>query len=496
MQRALLETLLARGDAALHESIQAVWPLDAEAAFGALPTPLRMHADPHYTGRGITLALVDSAFYPHPDLVQPRNRIRAWVDASHDLVRVLTFGPDDLPRWPAWNEADPAQWHGLMTSAVAAGNGFLGHGLYSGLASEADLLLVQVRSETGHISSASITRALNWLRENAYAFGLRVVNLSVAGDPVLPLAGNPVDDAVSRLVGIGVTVVAAAGNDGRRQLLPPATALDALTIGGLDDKNLFDHTQVMLWHSNYGESASGMLKPELVAPSVWVVAPLLPDTDAARQAKCLFGRRAEGEASVNPDIAERKLVTPHYQLVEGTSFAAPLVTSVVACMLEANPTLTPYQIRELLLSAAHPVPGATLERQGAGALDAGQAVALALRAQGGPLQGYPASPHINGKQITFLLHRHDVRQVQVYGSWDGWRAPGLVADQIKPGVWRAELPALPSGRYSYKFVLDCVRWLDDPSNPQKVPDDFGGFNSVFGVTATAEVRPLLIVANQ
>src|ERR671924_133562 len=42
VQQALLETLLEKGEAALHERIQSVWPLDAEAAFGALPTPLRM----------------------------------------------------------------------------------------------------------------------------------------------------------------------------------------------------------------------------------------------------------------------------------------------------------------------------------------------------------------------------------------------------------------------------------------------------------------------
>lgn len=70
VQQALLETLLSRGDAALHEQIQSVWPLDAEAAFGALPTPLRLHADPRFTGRGVTLAVLDSGFYPHPDLTR------------------------------------------------------------------------------------------------------------------------------------------------------------------------------------------------------------------------------------------------------------------------------------------------------------------------------------------------------------------------------------------------------------------------------------------
>ena len=50
VQQALLKTLLNVGEAALHERIQQVWPLDAEAAFGALPTPPPMHAGPRFTG--------------------------------------------------------------------------------------------------------------------------------------------------------------------------------------------------------------------------------------------------------------------------------------------------------------------------------------------------------------------------------------------------------------------------------------------------------------
>ena len=44
VQQALLYVLLEKGDAALHDGIQSLWPLDAEAAFGAMPTPVRMHA--------------------------------------------------------------------------------------------------------------------------------------------------------------------------------------------------------------------------------------------------------------------------------------------------------------------------------------------------------------------------------------------------------------------------------------------------------------------
>src|SRR5262249_18429344 len=143
--------------------------------------------------------------------------------------------------------------------------------------------------------------------------GVTVVNLSISGDPITPLAGNAVDEAVGALVGDGITVVAAAGNDGERRLLPPRTAPQALTIGGIDDKNTADHEERQLWHSNYGETAGGAPKPELVAPSLWVVAPLLPGSDLEREGRTLFARRAKGDASVEARLAELKMVTPHYQ---------------------------------------------------------------------------------------------------------------------------------------------------------------------------------------
>jgi len=52
-----------------------------------------------------------------------------------------------------------------------------------------------------------------------------------------------------------------------------------------------------------------------------------------------------------------KLITPHYQHVEGTSFAAPIVASTIACLLEANPALTPLIVRDVLKETAHPFRG-------------------------------------------------------------------------------------------------------------------------------------------
>jgi hypothetical protein len=84
VQENLLLTLLSRGEAALHDAVQTHWPFDVNAQLGALPTRLRLHADPRYSCRGVMIAMVGSGFYPHPDLAQPTNRICAWFEATRE----------------------------------------------------------------------------------------------------------------------------------------------------------------------------------------------------------------------------------------------------------------------------------------------------------------------------------------------------------------------------------------------------------------------------
>jgi serine protease AprX len=479
VQQALLSLLLETAGDRLDRVVQAVWPLDAEAAFGALPTPLRLRADPRFTGRGVTMAIVDAAFYPHDDLVRPRNRVRAWADAGSSDMGAIRFAPHETPRWPGWDLGEPAQWHGLMTSAAAAGNGWSSHGLYRGMAPDADLVLVQARDATGHIGGASIARALNWLHAHRGEFGISAVNVSLGADAMDAGEHNAVAAAVARLVGEGVVVVVAAGNDGERWLLPPASAPAALTIGGLDDRNVLTRSERTLWHSRYGVTADGFDKPELVAPSVWVVAPVLPGTDVAREASELFARRARGDASAEGRIGELKLVTPFYQHVEGTSFASPIVAGTVACMREANPSLSPRRVRELLVAACHRVEGAPLERQGAGAIDAGRAVLLAAADRHRVEADIARSPVIDDRGARFFLHDHRASSVEVVGSWDGWRTPGVPASAVEPGLWEARLESARPGTYDYKFLVNEEVWLADPANPTRQRDGHGGWNSSF-----------------
>lgn len=346
-------------------------------AWQCLPTPFRTGGDPRFTGVGVTLAMIDAAFYPHPDLVRPRNRIRAWIDATGPRVRSVAFAPDETPRWPGWDKIAAPQWHGLMASGIAAGNGRLSHGLYRGLASEADLILVQTMDARHRITNATLARALRWLRRYGPALGLRVINFSVAGDPIDSAATSAVDVECAKLIANGVTCVAAVGNSNRHQLVTPSTHPGVIAVGGIDDHDRISPDVWTLWHSNWGEASDGSLKPDLVAPSWRVVAPLLPKSSVANEAKELFARRLLGDLSSENRINDQKLVTPYYQHMDGTSVAAPIVSGTVACMLQANPSLAPERIVAILRSTAERI-GGPAHKQGAGVVRSGAAVAAAL----------------------------------------------------------------------------------------------------------------------
>jgi 1,4-alpha-glucan branching enzyme len=71
------------------------------------------------------------------------------------------------------------------------------------------------------------------------------------------------------------------------------------------------------------------------------------------------------------------------------------------------------------------------------------------------------------------------RQVYVAGSFNNWHAAAL---PLQPcgGEWVGEVKLAP-GRYEYLFVVDG-KWLPDPGAAEKVPNPFGGFNSLLSVS--------------
>jgi serine protease AprX len=82
--------------------------------------------------------------------------------------------------------------------------------------------------------------------------------------------------------------------------------------------------------------------------------------------------------AIGARINRCKYISPDYQHVDGTSFASPITASVVAQMLEANPALTPADLKRGLLSTAVPLVNVDRDRQGAGVLKPRRAVEWAI----------------------------------------------------------------------------------------------------------------------
>jgi len=364
-----------------------------------LPTPVRLGAPERYRGRGVTIAFLDAGFYAHPDLVEPRDRIRAYVDVTDPRARRA-----DL------SEADESSWHGMMTSVVACGNGRLSGGLYRGLASEADLVLVKCGSAR-RVAHDDIRRGLEWVIRNRRRYAIRIVNVSVGGDYEASYLDDALSQAAERATRAGILVCAAVGNLGhtpRHAVLPPASAPSVLTVGGLDDQSRMAFAGYGLYHSSYGPTLDGLQKPEVVAPGIYVPAPILPGTPTHAQARLLALLAEAREAELRPLIAahpgvdatldaaqglepalilqlveararDQNVISGHYKHVDGTSFASPIVASLAALLLEANPAQRPQELKQTLIETARRIPGLPVDRQGWGVVDARRAVLESLR---------------------------------------------------------------------------------------------------------------------
>lgn len=497
-----------RSHDSLHHELLLPYPVYSRDETALLPTPYRVHAFPHFTGRGVTLAFLDSGFYPHSDLTRPYNRILAHIDAT-------LRAPVERERF-----ARPlvSSWHGMMTACVAAGNGFMSDSRYRGIASDARLVLVKTGNRRGRrIHEADIYRALEWVILNQNRYNIRIVNISLGGD--IPSTGEstPLDELVEEAVARGMVVIAAAGNGGMECIIPPASAPSAITVGGLDDQNSTDRARHRMYHSNYGRGVLNCDKPELLAPAIWLAAPMLPhtrvhnegqylwklihapDAELARllESKMAAARFRKETLALPPDqirrairhrMIEQKYIHAHYQHVDGTSMAAPVVSSVVAQMLEANPSLAPAQVKAILIATADPLSGYPRVQQGYGVINPPRAVALALRAHGGPMPGFPLSPLIDRDTVSFSYYDADARRVRLVGDWSEWRPHDHEFREHPPGVWTITIPRPPPGVYPYKFLVERIehqrptaRWLGDSENGERIEDGSGGFYSLLEI---------------
>lgn len=290
-----------------------------------LSQPERLPDYGHFRGRDVTIAFLDSGYYPHPDLTAAPTWPTAMPDWSHlsgpELQTILAEQPLRIVQYvdltndgervgldqpSLWDGAGDS-WHGQMTTTIVAGNGLLSGGRYRGYASEATLLPIKIGRGGGRIPEADILRGLEWLLtdDNWARYNVRVLNISVGGDFVQPWRENPVCRAAETLAARGVVIAAAVGNSGKPELRAPASAPSVISVGGVDDGNrrwstssMTGVADYMLYPHTYGtvrpkdppptqvrpQRRPGPLhKPELLALARWLPAPILPVSPIARE---------------------------------------------------------------------------------------------------------------------------------------------------------------------------------------------------------------------
>ena len=175
----------------------------------------------------------------------------------------------------------------------------------------------------------------------------KIVNISAGGDFEKPYLTSPLCQTVERAVSEGLIVVCAVGNAGMapgHPVLPPASSPSAISVGGLDDQNSLDRAKRGMYRSSYGPTIDGLQKPEVIAPSIWVAAPILPHTPTADEARLY----SELDAAADDELAS--IIEAHVgvdkDLDEASALPVPLLRQLITIKLhEGNVINQTLQVR-------------------------------------------------------------------------------------------------------------------------------------------------------
>ncbi|MBW3557867.1 MAG: S8 family serine peptidase, partial [Actinobacteria bacterium] len=271
-------------------------------------------------GAGVGVALIDTGVTEVEDL---RGRVVQGPDLSGEGTTTDTYG------------------HGTFMAGLIAGDGNLsaaGTSRHVGVAPGAHIVSVKVAGADGDTTLGRVIEGIGWAIENSERYGIRVMNLSVAVPPLSSsYRADPLSAAVEAAWASGITVVAAAGNDGSH-VSSPGRDPWVITVGALDTGDTLgpDDDSVPAWSGR--ESTPRATKPELLAPGVSVISLAAPGSTVAQ----------EFPGSV---------VEEHYFVGSGTSMAAAMTAGAVAVLTEHHVAATPDDFKAALVSTGRPVPG-------------------------------------------------------------------------------------------------------------------------------------------
>lgn len=247
----------------------------------------------YYTGKGIGVAILDTGIYPHLDF---DSRICAFADfISHKHAPYDDNG------------------HGTCVAGILAGSGAASMGKYKGMASGCRIASLKVLDRFGNGNKENVLHAFQWIIQNRERYNLRIVNISVGTTYRMRNDKDVLVRGVEKLWDEGLTVVAAAGNQGPEpgSVTAPGCSKKIITVGSSD---MLSGKRAI---SGRGPTFECVCKPDLVAPGRQIMA-------------C-----APGAGNL-------------YSMKSGTSMSTPLVSGAIALALEKDPLLSNVEIKMML----------------------------------------------------------------------------------------------------------------------------------------------------
>lgn len=291
------------------------------------------------TGKNINIAIIDGRFPPHPDISSDTGR-RTFLVKTTEVSPVPTLMAANMEK-EHWNKG----LHGLWTAAAAAGSGNLSDGYYSGAAPEANLYLLETGGfNTPEEIESKIGGALIWLRENWRKYNIRGVVLTVASSRdtgLLPWQADPVRILCEELVSDGLLVVSAVGNTSELTCNGPASSPSVLSVGGVVVPHDGQMKHSTAYHSCRGFTFENKWVPEIVAQAENIVLPMPFQSEEER---------------MNHYTATKDELPKDYARTEGTSFAGPIILGTAACIWEAHPDWSAFQVKSVITNSGlfHP----------------------------------------------------------------------------------------------------------------------------------------------
>lgn len=265
------------------------------------------------TGRGIGVGIIDSGVFPHPDLMNPYNKIKLFMD----LISDYKYPYDD-------------NGHGTFISGLIAGNGQQSKGLYRGIAENSSLYCIKAFNALGRGYISDILYSIETLLDISEEYNLKVICLPFELLDFNHFAVTAFSKLFNEAVKKNIIVVVPSGNSGGAEdsLTGIATLPNCITVGGLDTTG----SAAPYKYSSAGPCGK-QSKPDLSAACVNICS-LASVTDYVSE---------RNGVKVYPKALEK-----NYTTYTGTSCAAAYISGICALLFENNPELTFKDILGLL----------------------------------------------------------------------------------------------------------------------------------------------------